>query len=647
MKIKGIPLGISASLLFPALLALFLLTTSCVNDSHEETPNSTKTFAGDVAYIVVRINDVGATSTRAGNAWNGTPTKATEGDYGSGTADEYAVNDAHFYFYDDAGVFFTRSMAWNDGEPIDGDNVEFLGKTVVLLQGLTNRSYPRYIVTVLNQPEGFAPETHLEDMATKLASIDGLGIAQGTTSDGEPTYFTMSTSSYINDADGANDGRPAYYVTELTEDDFLEEPIPNDLGEIDPVEIYVERLAAKVSVDVSQSLASGATTTNDGKTLYRVNETISGSVGTTVYVQITGWGLNCTAKHSNIVKPIDASWNNNGSGGSGNLGTGWTWNVPKDSRSHWGKSFNYGQGTTDDYPTSSGGASNANGSGYDGTMLNDYLDYISWNELTTQVGNTAYCAENTNIPALLADKNSSAITSVLVQAVVCDENGSPLDLVRYGGYLYTRDGYLDYVMARLGLDIYFAVPEGDQSYTEIGRDCITLSNSYTDTDGETRTYWDGYAYAVLNEDYFTSNSDYSYYIGAEDDGVINYEEITAEEAEAIITAALQEYNDDHLYANVFNEGAMYYNVPIEHLNRDAVTDSNGYATGELAEANYGVVRNHWYNLTINSIESLGKGVYDPDEVIIPTYDEGAYDGYLYGSVFEIHPWTLNESHVVF
>ena len=32
---------------------------------------------------------------------------------------------------------------------------------------------------------------------------------------------------------------------------------------------------------------------------------------------------------------------------------------------------------------------------------------------------------------------------------------------------------------------------------------------------------------------------------------------------------------------------------------------------------YGVVRNHLYNITTDDITSLGKGIYDPTEIIVP------------------------------
>lgn len=58
-------------------------------------------------------------------------------------------------------------------------------------------------------------------------------------------------------------------------------------------------------------------------------------------------------------------------------------------------------------------------------------------------------------------------------------------------------------------------------------------------------------------------------------------------------------------------GRAYYYVPIKHLG----------GTGELAE--YGIVRNHFYKITLSGITGFGTPVYDPEKVvdpIVPTYE---------------------------
>ena len=52
-------------------------------------------------------------------------------------------------------------------------------------------------------------------------------------------------------------------------------------------------------------------------------------------------------------------------------------------------------------------------------------------------------------------------------------------------------------------------------------------------------------------------------------------------------------------------GSTYYYTPIKHLGSE----------GKLGE--YGIVRNHSYQVTIQNIQGYGTPVYDPDKVIDP------------------------------
>ena len=63
-------------------------------------------------------------------------------------------------------------------------------------------------------------------------------------------------------------------------------------------------------------------------------------------------------------------------------------------------------------------------------------------------------------------------------------------------------------------------------------------------------------------------------------------------------------------ANRYEEGKMYYAIPIEHFGK-------AKASGEHLEGNYGVVRNNLYDVKIGMIRSLGHGISDPDEPIVP------------------------------
>ncbi len=593
-KIKFCVLAIAA-------LALGACTSDDVVVSNVGTQNAAE---GGVAYMTVRIKDVG------------TGTRATDGGWQNGSSAEYEVDNAYFYFYDDAGVYVSEAEVWDGGEATGNEtgNIEFEGNTVIVLKGLTGVGYPRYVVTVLNRPSSnFKPGETLSDMAALLSDASGVGIKDAAVNNN----FVMTTSSYVADSDT----RPAYFVTTLEDSDFFEEPV--DTTVVDPVDIYVERLAAKVQVAIDAGLAATATELGDGRTGYKLTETIAGDGNVQdegsdegdedVYVVISGWALNGTAKHSNIVKDItglDVSTPGVG---------GWTdWNAATAYRSYWGKSFNYGLGT---YPTTSDGAT-------DGTTVNDYLDYVSYNELTYDTNLNGsnyyeYCAENTNTADVLGSKNSSGITNVLIAAEVCDVDGNGLDLVRYQGTLFTRAHYLDYVMSELTavgeINVYtdsLDVATGETIYTHIDGSYIQLVDAY-----------DGYVTVGLVSGAFDNGT----YYAKNDNGTFS---VLSDPTE-VVNEALAEFNENHPNVNSYNGGLMYYHVPIEHLNNNAAAEG---ATPSILEANYGIVRNHWYQLTITSIDNLGKGVYNPDEVIIPNINDDQY--YYVGADIHILSWKL-------
>ena len=92
-------------------------------------------------------------------------------------------------------------------------------------------------------------------------------------------------------------------------------------------------------------------------------------------------------------------------------------------------------------------------------------------------------------------------------------------------------------------------------------------------------------------------------------------------------------------ARHYNKGAMYYAIPVQHklgktfgdmvkINKDA---AELYALGQ-----FGVVRNHWYRLTVNTIGSIGIPVDNPDQPIIPDPE----DEYYIAIEIVVLPWHI-------
>lgn len=569
--------------LFFAALACMTLS-ACNNDEVPFTdPTQPEVFTGDEAYMKVILSDAGAVGT-----------KGSDQGFEYGTAEEHAVVTAHFYFYDENKNFISEGNVWNGGQAETGTpagNIEFKSETVVVLKELTEKNYPMYMVTVLNRPATFKPGKTLGEMEQLLADENGLGIwnqVDGT------NYFTMSTTSYKR-----SDATP-YFVSLVGENNFSLEPIAETIP--NPVVVYVERLAAKVTVDVSEGLAA---TAQNG--LYPIQATVAGDpnhgdtgepAAEELYIELLGWKLNATAKHSYMMKNIDETWAER----FGSDLSGFAWNDVNNFRSYWGMSFNYGQ---TEYPEGAEQAENA------------YLNYVDLSEEgRVALGESAYCAENTNTSEVVSANFPSAVTSVLLSARVCDAEGDPLDLVRFNGVLFTQEGFLSYILTVLNTEakLNYYVQTAENAYAQLDNQYFALENVA-----------DGVVKVVSNVP----------------EGVTVY----AKDGDTYTVVTDLTTLDSNLAAAAtdaigYNGGLMYYNIPIEHLNNDAITEGD---TKVVPEGKYGVVRNHHYVVSINKLENLGKGIFNPDEAIVPSDDDK--ETYYVGATINILSWKLVNQNV--
>ncbi|MCD8291086.1 MAG: Mfa1 fimbrilin C-terminal domain-containing protein, partial [Prevotella sp.] len=226
------------------------------------------------------------------------------------------------------------------------------------------------------------------------------------------------------------------------------------------------------------------------------------------------------------------------------------------------------------------------------------------------MGSSAYCAENTNTvgdDGIIQTKYSPAITSIVVSAEVCDENGNGLDLVRYNGMLYTKKSYINEILTTLnkaGNLNYYKDQNGTQ---QIDADCVELSEDAS-----------GYLLITLSND-----DNNTYYVSSEGGN--------SSPIDGTVTL-----NTDQT-STAYTGGQMFYYIPIEHLNNPA---------SGIEEAEYGVVRNHHYSVTITSLENIGRAVFDPSETIIPDDSWDEDEKYYYvGAVIDILSWKMVEKGV--
>lgn len=516
--------------------------------------------------------------------------KGTDMNFEYGSEDEHKVTSADFYFYDAQGTFVSQAKVWNGGNANNqnpDENIEYFGNNVVMLKGLTEKTFPKYVVTILNQPEGFTPGVNLKAMEDNIIGAIKSG-----------DNFIMTTTSYVHGGTGDYAGsQPIYFANEVVEANFVKDP-DGDVTAT-PVVIYVERLAAKVKLSVDEALVPVAGTDNTYELKVSVagdpNDTSAPAIGSeTVRIRLEGWGLNATAKQTHIVKNIKNDWN---------LG-GFDWNEVSNFRSLWGMGTAYDK----EY--------DANGT------YGTYLNYNKWTEFSAHIGDNLYCAENTNTAAKLDGHLGNAATSVVLTATVLlkdGENWVEGDLIRYSGLLYNAKDFKAYVLNNLntlGQLKYYKKTQADAthfSYTQVGVDDIEVVLA---TEGDNKK-------VTLA---LTAEAEGATWVSAfdEENGTDTPADITG------LKNALKGFT-----GTGYKGGKMFYNIPIEHLFEDG--------TEAIAEGEYGVVRNHYYKLTVTSLNKLGNGVWNPgtgELPIIPENPEDPDEYYQVGVQINILSWRV-------
>lgn len=299
----------------------------------------------------------------------------------------------------------------------------------------------------------------------------------------------------------------------------------------------------------------------NGATTPDIDINYNNASGYKLKLQIDGWGINAVNKTSYLVKQIDSSWNF----------SGWSWNNSGDFRSFWAKDANYGSAN---YP--------AEWEDYTGQENNSPLEYRSWNDVVANNKGTQYCLENTMDAATAANKN--AVTYMVIaghyqlvkpgatEGENIDENTK---LYKYIDKFYLEEDLLKRIAEQASL---YTLEAGNWTKLDASNYQIVRASLY---DGKAKLI-------ATSGDFYTAKDENN--------------KVSVTEA----NARLENLGTFTAFAG----GKTFFYTPIEHLNTNAEQDGH-----------IGIVRNHTYALTLNSITKLGHGVFNPDEDIIITEKE--------------------------
>ena len=581
--------------------ALMLTVASC--SSEDVAGGDSQNDKGTTSFLAVNIENVGsAPASRSYDQGGGT--------YEDGTGTESTINKVRFYFFNGDGTPYL--LVNND--PTNNQSVNYLDQTVetagddhdhtaeiktkavLVLKGET-KAIPASVIAVIN-PD-VLDNTTLKSGTMTLSELRTS--ATGTKFYDETNGFVMSNSVY-----------------ESAGQDVCSTPVANNVFASSeaalkkPVDIYVERVNAKVNAKIDADYvrtnetekawsknAEGKYQINVGNidvTTYAENTNATPTTKTyPVYAVVQGWQVADANGKAEVCKQINTAWY------AGELGIS-PWTTSDYHRCFWSKSvpFNFG---------AQGGVNHPVNPKFENIKLS-----LSGDFSTTPV----YTLPNTPTEVIANPTTSlNTLTKLIVAAklVYLDKDGKykPAQVCQYRGLTYLGEEAVKKQIVG-GFAKYFkkTTTESGDVYKSIEASDIAFKTVVPGSpeSSEVKNYEVVATLASTVGDLYVKNGE-TWTKASKDD----------------VNAALAKET-----AQVRStDGATYYYTPIKHLGE----------AGKLGE--YGIVRNHSYQVTIQNIKGFGTPVYDPKKEIAPMIpsDENTY---LAASV-KVLSWRVVSSKV--
>lgn len=568
-------------------MAATLVMAAC-SDSLDESDNTGQGPLTGEGYVKVAINMPSASSTRAFNESN---------DLNDGIEKEWTVKNGIIAFFEggknevEGNAKFVK--AYDLGTPSNnlvGNDNQISNKPyssqTLNAPVLSNDDNQMYALVILNNGNN-----------SSLASVDNEG-KRLTLKNGDAPIILESGTSTFKDLDGAkwalnstditSDANgflmlnaPLYYSNTQNAGDsnngktqtLVPVTVYSDETEAEkyPVNIYVERIVAKVDVSISNLVQIGTDTNKKGLAV-KDNSVYNGDqvvfVDNNNGAEPLGWVLNVTNKNAKPLRNVSeitnwlklSSITNRDFIGTTSVEGNW-------KRIYWAIDNNY-DGTSSD------------------TDFNIYRSNSTESSLPTDWGKYStgtdagatiypqYCLENT---APAADMKENNTTCVLIKAI------------------YLVDGIED---------------TEDRSFFMIGDNAVTLSKTEFLSKIETTLGITELSNITLGID---EDVDGGYYKGA---GKLKELITGLESSGTTYDDKLNSLDEIRYYKD---GGCYYYSVPIQHF--EIAQPTGQEVSDDNFLGGYGVVRNNWYQIQIKSVSGPGEPGVDPGEEPI-VKDEG-------------------------
>lgn len=584
--------------LFYALLATVVMA-GCSNDENVTDNNGEDDANRATRYLSVNVISSSASGTRANSGEPG------DAKYEDGSEAENKVSNVRFYFFDangnaadviattDANSTTTYSNYY-DATPTatqetESPNVEkILSATIVIRP---KDKLPEKIVAIVNPMEN----------ETARKSLSQLQAIANDYSYDATKDFLMSSSAYL-------DG-----TTDMTAVTIKNENIQTSekAALANPVDMYVERVLAKVRFSQGDQAINGASFDADGS-IYIPARTSANDESTAIktddgkelYIHLLGWDITAKIDKSNLLKHISSTWNQTTNWGS----TVGTWNYAAYHRSYWAYNPDGAEvklpATTDKTSTS-----------YSPFQAEAY---------GFKTNNVAYVQENASKSAESLDVTTP--TKVIIYAELCTKEGDtnkPATIYQYANVNYTDESTCAGNMLQgLNLSYYKEDNNGD---------VVTGGTKYKKISAEDVKFVSGIASGNVTS--YEINQNFKSYLAlaSADTKWYTISDNTATEvATETVTKALSGVG---VYAQVFTGGKSYFYFDIQHL---------GYGITGVDFGQYGVVRNHIYDFSVTGITGLGTPVEDDTEIIVP---EKPSKEYYVAARIKILSWRIVKNNI--
>ena len=564
------------------MLAAGLTFAGCTDDIDDATGSGVT--SGDKGYVKIAIN-LPTTS--------GQSTRSENDDFEDGLEEEYAVNDAYLLLFGGNDESSATLQSWYkintsfSGVGTDDDNITTQSEVIKQIVKPTGTN--TYALVVLNNNENLTFAVPIEGIngAGKTVTIGGTSVstlanlqsalAKEVTAfiGANSNSFTM-TNAPIASLSGSDSDLSNQSVSTLVKLDVFdsEEDAEQDMY---PDQIYVERVAAKVTVSYTNNLF----TKDDAENKYFATLTKAGQyTGDKVFLE--GWYLNVTNKSTKFVRDVKdwSEWKDIDNSSNVNENRFFGTNSP--FRVYWAIDGNYNDLSNDESILKAAFNIGENSNGL----------ISGANVFSTP----AYCLENTMDYDHMWQRETTGIVFKMTYLFDAD-----------------RDPKTFYILG----DPATAEPKsGDELVVSVNTALGSASQTFT---------------VALKDNpeggYYSTVGDMQRLFKKNDGG-----ELLENEALSLI-AALSDQT-----IRVYENGATYYYASrIQHFGDTYCKIPNGYVD-EVSDytdqhlGRYGVVRNNWYEILINSISGPGRPTppdpTDEDDPDYPKPDDPKDDAFI-------------------